>query len=60
MLDKRPLLHLLNCKVAFEMWNKIKAFERDNGLTYEKGIEIVTYISKLRNLAIESNGNRNK
>jgi len=29
--NKKPLLHLLNCKTAFEMWNKIKAiFERDN------------------------------
>jgi len=49
IVDKRPLLHLLNCKTAFEMWNKIMAiFERDNEqqkcnllqnfykLTYEK------------------------
>jgi len=29
--NKKPLLHLLNCKIAFEMWNKIKAiFEKDN------------------------------
>lgn len=30
-MDKRPLLHLMNCKTALEMWTKIKTiFERDN------------------------------
>jgi len=64
MVIKSHYCYLLNCKTAFEIWNKIKAIlERDNeqqkcillqtfyGLTYEKGIEIATYISKLKNLA---------
>lgn len=63
-VDEKQLLHLLNCKTAFEMWMKIHViFERDNeqqkcnllqifyGLTYEKGSDVATYISKLKNLA---------
>jgi len=63
-IDKRPLLHLLDCKTAFEIWTKIKTiYERDNeqqkynllqnfySLTYDKSSDVVTYISKLKNLA---------
>jgi hypothetical protein len=63
-MDKRPLLHLINCKSAFEMWIKIKTiFQRDNeqqkcnllqnfyGLAYNKETDMATYISKLKNIA---------
>jgi len=63
-IDKRPLLHLLDCKTGYEMWTKIKTiYERDNeqqkcnllqnfySMMYDKSSDVVTYISKLKNLA---------
>lgn len=62
-IDRRPLLPLMSCKMAYEMWMKIKTiFERDNeqkcsllqsfySLTFDKENEMVTYISNLRNIA---------
>jgi len=62
-IDKRTLLHILDCKTAYQMWTKIKTiFERDNeqqkcnllqtfyNMSYDKGSDITTYISKLKNL----------
>ncbi|KAM0730296.1 Retrovirus-related Pol polyprotein from transposon TNT 1-94 [Formica fusca] len=67
-LDKKPLLHVLDCNTAREMWIKIcNIYERDSeqqrcsllqtfySTTYNKNEDIATYISKLRNLAFRLN-----
>lgn len=63
-LERNALLHIMNCLTANEMWTKIcTIYERDNeqqrcgllqkfySLSYEKGSDMATYISKLKNLA---------
>jgi len=63
-IDKKPLLHILECKTAYQMWTKIRTiYERDNeqlkcnllqnfySLLYDKNSNVATYISKLKNLA---------
>lgn len=60
MLDKKPLLHVLNCKTAYKMWIKIcNIYERASkqqtcsllqifySTSYDKNTDIATYISKL-------------
>lgn len=67
-VDKKPLMHLLNCNTAYEVWMKISAiYQRDNeqqkcnllqtfyGLTYDKTTDIAAYVSKLKNIAIRLN-----
>lgn len=66
--DKKPLLHVLDCKTAHEMWVKIcniykRDFEQQRcsllqtfySATYDRKTDITSYISKLRNLAFRLN-----
>lgn len=63
-VEKKPLMHLLNCRTAHEIWTRVCAiYERDNeqqkcslfqtfySLAYDKNTDISTYISKLKNTA---------
>lgn len=67
-IDKKPLLHILNCTTSYEMWSKISnIYERESEqqkcnllqsfytAVYDKGTDIATYISKLRNIAYRLN-----
>lgn len=67
-VDKKPLMHIMDCKTAHEMWNKISTiYERDNeqqkcnllqafyNQTFDKNTDVATYISKLRNIATRLN-----
>ncbi|XP_029675760.1 uncharacterized protein LOC115243150 [Formica exsecta] len=62
-VDKKPLLHIMNCKTAHEMWIKIATiYQRDNeqqkcsllqtfySMTHERNLDIMSYISKLKNI----------
>lgn len=64
-IEKKPMMHIINCKTAREMWQKIcTIYERDSEqrkcsllqtfytLTFEKGTDIASYISKLKNVAM--------
>lgn len=67
-IERKPLMHIMDCSTAYEMWTKIcTIYERDNeqqkcnllqtfySLTYDKTTDIATYISKLRNIASRLN-----
>lgn len=63
-IEKKPMMHIMNCNTAREMWKKIcTIYERDNEqqkcslmqsfytLTLEKGADLASYVSKLKNIA---------
>lgn len=67
-LDKKPMLHIINCTTAREMWTKICGiYKRDNkqqkcsllqeffSFAYDKSIDIATNVSKLQNIAYRLN-----
>ncbi|KYN01654.1 Copia protein [Cyphomyrmex costatus] len=67
-LDKKPLLHVMGCKTAYDMWKKIiSIYERDSeqqkctllqnffSFNYEKNVDLSTNIARLRNLATRMN-----
>jgi len=67
-LDKKPLMHIMNCTTAYEMWLKISnIYERESeqqkcdllqmfySTAYDKDLDIASYISKLRNVAYRLN-----
>lgn len=67
-LDKKPMLHVMSCKTAHEMWIKIiSIYERDNeqqkctllqnffSLEFDKNADVATNIGRLRNLAVRLN-----
>jgi hypothetical protein len=64
-LDKKPLLHVMSCKSAHDMWIKITSiYERDTeqqkcallqnffSFNFDKNVDVATNVGKLRNLAV--------
>lgn len=67
-IDKKIVVHIMNCETAKEMWDKITAvYQRCDeqlkcnllqeffGYSYSKETDISTYISKLQNMASKLN-----
>lgn len=63
-IDKKPLMHIINCGTAYEMWIKLQAiYERNKKrqkcnllqefflYTFDKDTDMATHISRLENLS---------
>ena len=62
-IDKKPLMHVLSCSTAYEMWRKLSSiYERDSSqqkctlmqdlfsFAYDKNMDVVSHVSKLQNI----------
>lgn len=63
-VDKKPLMHIINCNTAREMWTKLSnVYQRDNeqqkyvlmqeffNCSMSKNEDVSTHVSKIQNLA---------